>query len=85
LANPLIKLWSGLPSYRLREKEKEMTEIKKELNLAGNATDHIWLMEDGPETHPIGIRMDCGDSGTVYVSKEQAAELASQLNAFLAK
>ena len=61
------------------------TETTKALNLAGHATDHIWLMEDGPESHPIGIRMDCGDSGTVYVSREQAAELSSQLTAFLAK
>jgi hypothetical protein len=50
-----------------------------ELVLKGLATDHIWIMQDGPETHPIGIRMDCGDSGVVYLSLEQAKELAGQL------
>ncbi len=41
--------------------------------------DHIWLMEDGDEPHVIGVRMDSGDSGTVYVTREQALNLAEQL------
>lgn len=53
------------------------------LVLNGLATDHIWLMEDGPATHPIGVRLDCGDSGTIYMSKEQARELANQIFAFV--
>jgi hypothetical protein len=40
-------------------------------------------MEDGPESHPIGIRLDCGDSGVVYLSREQAADLHFQLTRFL--
>ena len=53
------------------------------LKLEGNATDHIWLMEDGPTSHLIGVRLDSGDSGTVYLSKNQAADLAFQLLDFL--
>lgn len=51
------------------------------LHLSGKSTDHIWLMED-VEGY-IGIRMDCGDSGVVYVTKEQAKDLAEQLLSFL--
>jgi hypothetical protein len=57
--------------------------LDKTLRLNGNATDHIWLMADGDEPNVIGIRMDCGDSGTVYVSRKQAAELAAQLQDML--
>lgn len=58
---------------------KANTRIIGGLSLNGRATDHIWLMEDGPGSHPIGVRMDCGDSGVVYMSRNQAADLASQL------
>jgi hypothetical protein len=51
----------------------------KELSLDGKSTNHIWIMEDGPETHPVGIRLDCGDAGTVYMSYDQCMELANQL------
>lgn len=54
----------------------------EKLVLNGKATDHIWLMEDGPPSHPIGVRLDCGDSGTVYLSRSQALDLAEQLNHF---
>jgi hypothetical protein len=57
--------------------------LNKVLHLNGNATDHIWLMADGDEPHVIGIRMDCGDSGTVYVSRDQAKDLAEQLQSIL--
>ena len=50
-----------------------------DLYIHGHATDHIWLMEDGPKSHPIGIRVDSGDSGTLYVSRSQAKDLAEQL------
>jgi hypothetical protein len=40
-------------------------------------------MADGDEPNVIGIRMDCGDSGTVYVSRDQAKELAEQLQSIL--
>jgi len=52
------------------------------LHLSGCATDHIWLMEDGPESHPIGVRVDDGDSGTLYLSREQAKELGGELIRF---
>jgi hypothetical protein len=34
------------------------------------ATDHIWTMEDRPGF--IGLRLDCGDAGVIYFTKEQA-------------
>jgi hypothetical protein len=54
-------------------------EPRKDLTLAGHATNQIWIMEDGPESHPIGIRLDEGDSGAVYLSRAQGRELAAQL------
>jgi len=50
-----------------------------DLHLNGKASDHIWMMEDGEAPHIIGIRVDCGDSGTLYVTYEQALDLAKQL------
>ena len=49
------------------------------LRLQGKCTNHIWLMEDGEPPHTIGLRMDCGDSGVVYLTELQARDLAGQL------
>src|SRR5208337_336367 len=49
------------------------------LYLQGKCTDHIWMMEDGEEPHILGLRMDCGDSGAVYLTKEQAKYLSAEL------
>ncbi len=54
-----------------------------DLFLHGKATDHIWLMEDVPGF--IGVRMDCGDSGAVYLTQAQAADLHEQLSNFVPK
>jgi hypothetical protein len=40
-------------------------------------------MEDGEEPWVIGVRMDCGDSGTVYLTREQAKDLSEQLALFI--
>lgn len=56
----------------------------EKLHLSGRSTDHIWFMEDGEEPHVIGIRMDSGDAGVVYLTREQAADLAKGLGEFLA-
>lgn len=60
-----------------------MTEVElkhdDDLRLNGKSTDLVWLMADGNEPHVIGIRMDCGDSGTVYLTRDQAKNLAEQL------
>lgn len=50
------------------------------LSLSGKATDHIWCMEDVPGY--VGVRMDSGDSGTVYLTHKQALDLAEQLKLF---
>lgn len=52
-----------------------------------HATDHIWTMED--EKGFIGLRVDCGDSGVLYFTKEQALDVVTafslHLNAKIAK
>lgn len=53
-----------------------------DLLLQGKATDHIWIMNDGPRPHTIGIRMDSGDSGVVYLTHQQAIDLSNQLKHF---
>lgn len=65
-------LWTDIPTLK-----------ESSLHLHGKCTDHIWLMEDGSEPHVLGLRMDCGDSGTVYLTREQAADLADQLKLML--
>lgn len=59
-------------------------ETMSDLRLNGKCTDHIWLMEDGEAPHTIGVRMDCGDSGTVYLTPKQALDLGNQLLKFAA-
>ena len=54
-------------------------EAKVKLLLQGNCTNHIWLMKDGKPPHTIGLRMDCGDGGVVYLTEEQARDLIKQL------
>lgn len=60
----------------------EQREIET-LRLEGRGTDHIWTMLDGPEPHTIGIRLDCGDSGVVYVTPSQAKDLIEQLKSYV--
>lgn len=76
----LQKLYES--AHRADQREKALKFYKKwmlskPLSLSGAATDHIWMMED-VEGY-IGIRLDCGDAGAVYVTKAQAKELAEQL------
>lgn len=63
------------------KQEYEQRVLSAPLHLSGKATDHIWCMED-VEGY-IGVRMDCGDSGTVYLSHAQAEELVHQLNSLI--
>lgn len=51
------------------------------LFLYGEAKGPIWAMEDRPGL--IGLRLDCGDAGTVYLTKEQAGEVIARLQPFL--
>lgn len=41
------------------------------------ATDHIWTMEDKPGF--IGLRVDCGDAGTIYFTPDQAEQTIDAL------
>lgn len=61
------------------------TPTSENLRLQGNATDHIWGMvhADKEGTDVIGLRFDCGDAGTLYLSKAQAHETIDTLNALL--
>jgi hypothetical protein len=54
---------------------------QRNLFLNGKATDHIWAMEDVPGY--IGLRMDCGDSGAVYMTPKQAEEVIETLQYML--
>jgi hypothetical protein len=49
------------------------------LSISGRVGEPIWWMMDGPETHPIGLRLDCGDGGVIYLNKEQAQEIIDNL------
>jgi hypothetical protein len=64
---------------QINDKRKQALDKSSSLMLEGKATDNIWAMEDGPESHPIGIRLDCGDSGVVYLSRSQADDLTTML------
>lgn len=61
----------ALPVEAAPATPKEALDMNEGLRLNGKCTDHIWLMEDGAERHVIGVRMDCGDSGTVYLTRER--------------
>ena len=50
------------------------------LILQGRCSDPIWVQVDGEEPFSIGIRMDCGDAGVVYLTRDQAYELLKQLD-----
>lgn len=50
-----------------------------ELKIQGVAVSPIWVMEDGEAPATIGIRLDCGDAGVVYMTSEQASDLANDL------
>lgn len=56
--------------------QKEPTEINLEFS-----TDHIWAMEDMPGF--IGLRLDCGDSGTIYFTPKQAINVIAELSGML--
>lgn len=45
------------------------------------ATDHIWTMEDRPGF--IGLRVDCGDSGVIYFTPDQARQVIDQFQCHL--
>jgi len=48
-----------------------------ELFLYGQAKGPIWSTVGRPGL--IGLRLDCGDSGVVYLTKEQAREVIDEL------
>ena len=60
---------------------------KPGLRLEGQATDLIWGMvhADKAGTEVIGLRVDCGDAGTLYLSKTQAHEVIDTLNSLLSQ
>jgi len=72
-----------MEAWVLGKRHSEKQRESWPLWLQGRSTDLIWLMMDGEEPHCIGIRMDCGDSGTVYVTRQQAEDLIGQLRGML--
>ena len=75
--------WETVEGFQKVETKEQYEKrcLDQPLHLSGKATDHIWLMED-VEGY-IGIRMDSGDSGTVYLRPLQAKYLAEELLRFL--
>lgn len=60
--------------------------LARKLQLQGKATDHIWGMVHAEEGVPyIGLRVDCGDSGTLYLTRSQAHEVIETLNSLLSE
>ena len=66
---------------RETKQEYESRCLSPELSLQGKSTDHIWTMED-VEGY-IGLRLDSGDSGTVYLTKSQAQQVIDNLRTHL--
>lgn len=58
-------------------------EIPGSLEVRGYATDHIWALTN--EAGEIGLRFDCGDSGTLFLTKRQAHEVINVLNEVLSQ
>lgn len=54
---------------------------QRDLFVNGDATDNIWTMGDA--RGKLGIRFDCGDSGVIYVTRDQAEDLRVQLGKWL--
>lgn len=82
LAQQLTEVADSIRNY-LNSKGTTMKNNDKPLSIQGRAGDPIWLMADGQEDFPIGMRLDCGDGGVVYLSTDQATELARQLNSIV--
>lgn len=60
-----------------------MANSTNELTLRGKANKPIWAMCDGEEPYALGLRLDSGDGGVVWMTREQAAEVVSALSAML--
>jgi len=57
--------------------------MDKKLILSGHATDHIWAMQHDDDLY--GLRVDCGDAGTLYMNKAQAQEIIETLQLILSE
>jgi hypothetical protein len=56
------------------------------LHLEGQATDHIWgMVHEQKGQDIIGLRADCGDGGTLYMTIPQAHEVIDTLNSLLSQ
>lgn len=61
-----------------------MIAEEQKLHINGQATDNIWGMVHEPE-HRIGLRVDCGDAGTLFLTKSQAHDVIDTLNSLLSE
>jgi hypothetical protein len=61
-----------------------MEQIREnQLVLNGHATDHIWAMQHDDDLY--GLRVDCGDSGTLFMTKAQAQEIIATLQGIISE
>ena len=56
-----------------------MHYIDRPLRIEGRVSDPIWAMEDGDSSSPIGLRLDCGGAGVLYLSRKQAQQIIETL------
>lgn len=69
-------------AFGWQEAVEEAPAVNKDnLFIQGYASDHIWTMEDKPGF--IGLRLDCGDAGTVYFTPDQAKQVVDQFGVHL--
>ena len=61
-------------------------ETVPKLSIQGKSTDHIWgMVYVIDNVDMIGLRLDCGYSGTVYFTKAQAYNVIDTLNSLLSE
>ena len=79
-----VSVSGGIELNGVVEDLKEL-QLAEGLALRGKATDSIWVLRDGEKPHIFGLRLDCGDSGAVFLTREQAQAVIQALDAALAQ
>jgi hypothetical protein len=79
-----VSVSAGIDLNGVIEDLKEL-QLPEGLALRGKATDSIWVLPDGEEPHVFGLRLDCGDCGAVFLTREQARAVIQALEASLAQ
>lgn len=65
----------------LRTTIQKADELAGTLRIEGHAGSPIWAMAEGDGT--IGLRLDCGDGGVVFLTEQQAREVINAIEPLL--